>query len=185
MDTNTNTLPPAGQIPGVGSDGLLCFQEFPKMARLSRECIISDLTSSAFSPYFVYGYNEEEKSSDAGTKEGCCYTTAKVGGSKQGETQLGGSGVSCPQVCDGRAMAGRGRKGYRAQGVDGRTEIKAMHRLRRHIPDLLHGFRPSQGREESLQHRLYVRASLQPRTHSNRSGQMRLGLCQLPQNTNP
>ncbi len=23
MDTNTNTLPPAGQIPGVGSDGLL------------------------------------------------------------------------------------------------------------------------------------------------------------------
>lgn len=161
------------------------FIEFPKMARLSRECIISDLTSSAFSPYFVYGYNEEEKSSDAGTKEGCCYTTAKVGGSKQGETQLGGSGVSCPQVCDGRAMAGRGRKGYRAQGVDGRTEIKAMHRLRRHIPDLLHGFRPSQGREESLQHRLYVRASLQPRTHSNRSGQMRLGLCQLPQNTNP
>lgn len=42
MDTNTNTLSPAGQIPGVGSDGLLCFQEFPKMARLSRECIISE-----------------------------------------------------------------------------------------------------------------------------------------------
>ena len=161
------------------------FIEFPKMPRFSRECIISDLTSSAFSPYFVYGYNEEEKSSDAGTKEGCCYTNQKMGFRKQREIQCQCASISRPQVCVGRLLEGRGRKGYRAQGVDGRTEIKAMHRLRRHIPDLLHGLRSPRRREESLQCRKHVRSSLQPRANSNRVGQMRLGLLQLPQNTNP
>lgn len=28
MDTNTNTLSPAGQTPGVGSDGLLAYDVF-------------------------------------------------------------------------------------------------------------------------------------------------------------
>lgn len=31
-----------GTAPAVVSDALLCFQKFPKMARLSRECIISE-----------------------------------------------------------------------------------------------------------------------------------------------
>ena len=171
------------------------FVEFPKISRLSRDCIITGLTSSEFSPYFVYEQNEQVSVLWEGFRDSPENKSAEVlqsevplnemDRSKSGASKFRRKAVSRSQVCSGRLLAGRGRKVCRSQGVDGRTEIKTLHRLRRRVPDLLYGLRPPQGRKESLQHRMYVRASLQPRTHSNRSGQMRLGLCQLPQNTNP
>lgn len=164
---------------------LLCaFVEFPKITRLSRDCIITGLTSSAFSPYCKCESNAA-KASHQETKAGSKNPLAEMGGCKQRKAERTNPRLSRPQVCSGRSLAGRRSKGCRSQGVDGGVEIQAMHRLRRHFPDMLHGFRPSQGREEGSQHRQYVRESLQPRTHSNRSGQMRLGLRQLSQNTNP
>lgn len=168
----------------ASSDGLCAFVEFPKITRLSRDCIITDLTSSAFSPYCLCESNEK-KASHQETKAGGKNPLAKVGGCKQGKAERTDPRVSRKTVCCGRTLAGRGSKGRRAQSVDGRTQIQTMHGLRWGVPDMLHGLRSPQRREESLQHWQYVRASLQPRTHSNRSGQVRLGLRELSQNTNP
>lgn len=159
------------------------FEGFPKMARLSRECVITEkqgLHPSAISPYCVYGYNEKEKGSDKGSKRSCQNPPTKVGCKKQGKTQRISESLSRSQVCNRWQVEGRGGKGGRPKGVDGRTKIKALHGLRRMLPGLLHGLRPPQWRQESPQHRQHVCAPLQPRTYSDRVGQMRLGLCQLP-----
>jgi hypothetical protein len=155
------------------------FKEFPKLEQ--------SLTCGAFIPYLLYGRSEtkEEKNTDPRAKRSSRNSAAKLGGQKQGEAQRIREGLSSTQIRDGRKVEGRGRKGCRAQGVDGRTEIKALHGLRRMLPGMLYGLRSPQGRQEGIQHRKHVRASLQPRTYSNRVGQMRLGLFQLPQNTNP
>ena len=166
------------------------FQGFPKMGRLSRECVITEkleLMPVAFDPYFVCGPKEskEEKDLDRRAEESGGLTPSKVENRKQGKEQRGRSGLPSSEIRERRSME-RGRpEGCRTQGVDDQTQIRAMFRLRRGLPRVLHGLRPPPWREESLQRRQHVRPPLQPRTHSNRSGQMRFGLLQLPQNTNP
>jgi len=164
------------------------FKPFPKMARLSRECMITEkqaLTSLTFSPYFRYGCNKKEKGPDQGAKGSRHNSTTELGSQEPGKAQRIGEGLSRSQICDRRSMEGRRSQGGSTQGVDGRIKIKAMHRLRRMLSGVLHGLRSLQGGQESLQHRQHVRPPLQPRAYTNRVGQMRISLRQLPQNTNP
>lgn len=193
MKTNTvNTDSPA-EASELGLPTPPCsvsFAEFPKMARLSRECIITEkqqLTCLALSPYLLYGRNEtkEKKNANPRAKESRRNSTTELGSQEQGKAQRGREGLSRSQVCDRGQVERRGSEGGSTQGLDDRTEIKAMRGLRRMLSGVLHGLRSPQRGQESPQHRQHVRPSLQSRTYSNRVGQMRLGLCELPQNTNP
>lgn len=174
------------------------FTGFPKMARLSRECVISEkhsLTSCAFSPYFVYGNNsyvpavqENRDAQISRAKTKVLFSllpTHPLGKKQSSSTQQVRSGIPRQEIRKRRKMEGRGRESCRAQGMDGRNQIKAVRGLRGPFPCVLYGFRPPGWHKESLQHWEHVRSSLQPRTYQNRIGQMRLGLLQLPQNTNP
>jgi len=170
------------------------FMGFPKISRLSRDCIITDLTSSEFSPYFKYGNNNQVPELRNGVQPPVSWSASKVllpdlpitalDIQQSREAKLRSAEVSSKEIRRGRTMAGRGAESQGSKGMDGEVEIQPLPRLRRSVRGLLHGLRPQGWNEESLQFRKHVRASLRARTYRTRIGKVRFSLCKLPQSQN-
>lgn len=170
------------------------FIEFPKIARLSRECIVTELTSFPFNPYSKYGNNDQVPELRDRVQPPVSRAASKVlltslplaalDGQQSRAAKCHGSQVSGKEIRRRRPLARRQPEIESVGGVDGGVEIQTLPRLRWSVRGVLHGLRSPGRHEENLQFGKHVRPSLRERAYRARTSQVRLGLLQLPQSQN-